>query len=450
VYCRIGVAQVLPVALALLPLAYLIRMCVLRYVDVPLWDAWEMVPRLDHLYAGSLTLRDLWGQHNEHRPMVAIALMLALARLTRWNTNWEIVVTVLLTTSIFAAFAAFVRRAWRSHGGAPLWLLPAISLLVFSPVQWENLMWGFPMHIIMCALATLLAADSVAFLGVRQRGLGRALVCAVWATYSFASGLLLWPVLAVGIAVVGGPRRRSRLVLWAAAAAITYATYFYDYHRPPQPSMLGNFASLHAIRIFGTYALTYLGSPIAGFDPRIAAAAGAVGLAAFAALAVRLRHLREDPAYLFPILVGLQTLVTALVSAMGRAWMGADQALASRYTTLSIPMWCALACLSVLWRSAAPADLRGRALTAVTVSLLVATLASAFATERDGVHIVAGRSETLRFARRGLITGRSDALLGLLYPNVPVLRERRATLMRLRLSVFRPSDRPTYPLPGEP
>jgi hypothetical protein len=66
------------------------------------------------------------------------------------------------------------------------------------------------------------------------------------------------------------------------------------------------------------------------------------------------------------------------------------------------------------------------------------------------VHIVAGRSETLRFARRGLITGRSDALLGLLYPNVPVLRERRATLMRLRLSVFRPSDRPTYPLPGEP
>jgi hypothetical protein len=84
------------------------------------------------------------------------------------------------------------------------------------------------------------------------------------------------------------------------------------------------------------------------------------------------------------------------------------------------------------------------------VSVALATLGSAWISGRYGEVNMAGRAETLTFARRGLITGRSDALLLLLFPDVAVIRERRATLLRLHLSVFRPSTRPTYPVPGAP
>src|SRR5262245_66262055 len=92
VYPKSRIIDALAALLALLPLAYLVRMCIVHFVDVPFWDQWELVPRLDHLYAGTLTVADLWGQNNEHRPLFPIATMLALARLSGWSTGWEVAV----------------------------------------------------------------------------------------------------------------------------------------------------------------------------------------------------------------------------------------------------------------------------------------------------------------------------------------------------------------------
>jgi hypothetical protein len=438
VYLNSAVLDACAVMLALVPFAYLVRMCVLRAVDVPVWDAFEMVPRLDHLYSGTLTFTDLWGQHTQNRPLIPVAVMLSLARLTRWNTNWEIPVNVIVGAGIFGVFWASLRAAWHAHGGTPRWLLPLVSVLVFSPVQWENWVWGFQMGFLMCVLATLLASYLIATSSSRG-GFAGAIACAVCATYCFSGGLAAWPVLAIGIVLAGGPHRTGRLALWLAAAAITYASYFYDFHLPPQPSMASNFASFAAARAFVVYVVTCLGYPVVTYDRVVAAAAGMAVLSAFAALAFRLRALRQDGAYLFPLLAGGQAIATAIMCALGRAGMNIDLALSSRYTTFTLPLWCAVAALAVLWRRSRP-EPRVPILTAVTVSLLLVMLASAVASTREVVYIVAGRSEMLRFARRGLISGRSNTLLLLLYPNVDVIRERRAVLERLRISVFRPKE----------
>src|SRR5262249_28033825 len=100
VYPKLRASHALVALLALVPFAYLVRICVLLTIDVPLSDAWAMVPRLDHLYSGRLTFDDFWAQHNEHRPAVPIAVMLAVARLTRWDARWEIVVNLAVGVAI--------------------------------------------------------------------------------------------------------------------------------------------------------------------------------------------------------------------------------------------------------------------------------------------------------------------------------------------------------------
>src|SRR5262245_14310192 len=403
VYRNRRVSSTLAALLALLPFVFLVQMCVRLYVDVPFFDQWGMVQRLDHLASGTLTIADFWGQHSEHRPLVPIVVMLVLARLTRWNIAWEIAFNLGLAASIFGLFSAYVTTAWRDRGVAPLWLLPVVSLLVFSPVQWENWLWGWQMTVLMCAAASVLGAYLIAS-GVQGRGaFAAALACGVCATYSFASGLVYWVSQPAGLWMGGGARRRARLGVWTVVAAVTMASFFYHFERPAQPSMLSNFASLDACRRYVLYVLAYLGAPIASATATRAATAGAAVMAVFVALAIRLRNVRTEKVFLFPFLVGLQALGTAAVSGLGRAWMGVEQALSSRYTTLAVLLWCATLCLFALWRSTWRADVPARALTLVAASLLLVTLAEAVATARVALQQAAGRSTSLKFARNGLI-----------------------------------------------
>lgn len=449
VYPKLRASHVLAALITLVPFAYLVRMVMLRYVDVPLWDSWEMVPRLQHMYSGSLTFTDFWGQHNEHRPFVPVAILLLLARFSDWDMRWEAVLNIVLSVGIFAVYAAYLRTAWRTRGGAPVWMVPVFSLLLFSPVQWENFLWGWQAQLLLCALVTALGAYLISC-GPQRGALGGAIACGVCASYSFGSGLFFWPSQTVGVWLSGGPRRLARLAIWICAATLTIASYLYHFQRPGQPPMLSNFTSIAAFRAYALYVLTQLGNPIAGFDPGVAPLAGAAVLAVFAALVVKLRAFRTESIYLFPLLVGLQTLATSVMSGTGRAWMGVDQAQSSRYTTLTLPLWCAATALAALWRATvaeARPERRG-VVTAVTAVLIVAMLTTGFKATRPAVGTAAGRSEWIRYLRRGLLTGKSDVLMTQIYPVLEVIRARRAVVMQLHLTVFRPSAQPSYPLPG--
>ncbi len=53
--------------LALIPLGFVIYYAAKYMVDVPFWDQWKLVPLLEKSYEGTLSLKDLWSQHNLHR-----------------------------------------------------------------------------------------------------------------------------------------------------------------------------------------------------------------------------------------------------------------------------------------------------------------------------------------------------------------------------------------------
>ena len=87
-------------------------------VDVPFWDQWELVPRLQHLYAGTITLDDLWQQHNEHRKVFPILWMLVLAGLSDWNVHLEIATNVALGAGMFLIYARYLATAWTGRGSS--------------------------------------------------------------------------------------------------------------------------------------------------------------------------------------------------------------------------------------------------------------------------------------------------------------------------------------------
>lgn len=417
------------VALAVLPLAYLVWFCMNLSVDVPFYDQWELVPKLDKAFQGTLTLRDLWEQHNEHRPMIPIALMVLLARISGWNIHAEVAVNVLLGIGILLVYVAHLRHLRQ----VPWWALPVLSVLTFSTAQWENWLWGWQIQILMGTLASVAGAYFLSRDRAGAATFAAALICGIVATYSFASGLAYWVVGPVALLLNPRHRTRARVLLWVLVGGLTIATYFYDYHAAPgHPSLWGNFTSLSRLSDFGLYIANYLGGSV-GINRRLTSVT--FGLCAAAAFALLLRLLwqrRHQPEVLFPVLMALQVAGAAVLSSLGRSGMGVDQALASRYTTLSAPLWIAV--LLMTMNVAGAGNLfRRYAAAAVAAFIVVASLA----TGRVGGQSAQLRSDFLRPARIALRDNPEAHMMLRVYPAASVVLDRRPVLERWGLSVFR-------------
>jgi hypothetical protein len=183
--------------------------------------------------------------------------------------------------------------------------------------------------------------------------------------------------------------------------------------------------------------MKYVGAPVAAYESVLAALAGIGITGLFMILAWRLRARWREPAILFPLLAGLLVIGVAAISALGRAGFGTNQALASRYGTISVHLWCAAAVLAVEWLRSEAGDARQSAWQPAVVAVTIAILASTTFNGLQASRLAAARSDSLRFGRRGLLSGRSEALLLRLYPEVATIQQRRVILQTLGLSVFR-------------
>src|ERR1700730_10878065 len=136
----------LPVAVAALVVALpflLVAALVFRYaVNVPYWDEWEFASILQAYRNGTLGIGDFWAQHNEHRIFFPNLAMFGLAMLSHWDTRVLMAFSLLVAAASFGLLFGLLRRTIR--GLWPLALTAAlVSLVFFSPVQWENWLWGW-------------------------------------------------------------------------------------------------------------------------------------------------------------------------------------------------------------------------------------------------------------------------------------------------------------------
>ena len=131
-------------------------------VDMPWGDQWDSTRLLlEKMRAGTLGFADFFAFHNEHRIFFPRLLTLGLAKLTHWNVRAELLmIWILVCVCSLNLWRVAQISGWR-NSGVRHWLLLGTNVLLFSPLQWENLLWGFQIGFIL-PLATMTACLWVA------------------------------------------------------------------------------------------------------------------------------------------------------------------------------------------------------------------------------------------------------------------------------------------------
>jgi hypothetical protein len=247
------------VVLIVLPAAGAATMVARYGIDVPYYDQWVVIaPLLASQATGGPAFSALLSAHNEHRPFFPRVIFLTLAYLTNWNVKYEMVLTWLAVCATSAGLWALQRRTLheltpRSRTG----LMIAANVFLFCPIQFESLLWGFQLSVVLPATATVLA---VAAASGRWREDIRGAVCGLLAlvsTLSTGNGVLTWcvtwPALAMAPTV---SQRHRRLALWLfpLAGGIVIGAYLHGYHllsgRLPDAVLVNAIGAIHFLVVF--------------------------------------------------------------------------------------------------------------------------------------------------------------------------------------------------------
>ena len=424
--------------LALVALAALVAYDFVRTfgVDVPAMDEWALVRLFALWKQGTLAFADLWQQHNEHRVLFPKVVMLLFADATAFNSKQLMYGSWLGLT---VAASLLLADGVRQRGGRALLELAPVAWLLLSLRQWENLLWAWQIQIVMCVLGVI--ATTLALARVPSgRWMGAGMASAVLASFSFANGILIWPA---GLVQLLAARRFQPARVWSVAGAATITCYLVGWERPsyhPSPAYV-----LQHLGVATRYLLGSIGGALfAEFD--VAVVAGVVLLVLLAALGV-LRLLGKIRIAPGPLALVSFSLASSVMLMFGRAAFGPEQAMASRYSTITVLAWAGA------WMIGVEAMRRHGAGTFVAGALL-GTIALGLGVT-DGVARGVARQmrqnheEDVAILRS--FPNQPDEALLRLFPDAGWIRRWAPTLEEYHVSVFRqvaPAPSKATPSPG--
>ncbi|HLZ15022.1 MAG TPA: hypothetical protein VKQ34_03445 [Candidatus Saccharimonadales bacterium] len=420
-----------------LPLLLLIGLLFHFTVNVPFWDQWELVPLLQKWGTHTLGFADFFAQHNEHRIFFPRIVMFTLAKLTHWNTLFEVTFSLLVAITAFVflykILAQTIAHRWVRLGTALL-----VSAIFFSPLGWENWLWGWQMQWFLDIAGLIIAVWA---LGVWQtaspyKRMTVGALAAIIATYSLASGFFVWIVCLP--LVFFDKKLRPLLLTWMALGAAAIAAYYVGYHDPggqPAKSLF-----LHQPHLFIHYFLVYIGRPIIpDFLVSVPIALLLLGVAALALVHVWRRYRSQLTGSLLPWLcLATYALMSAFSTSVSRLGYGVEQAYSSRYTTLSnffiigmLVVVAKLIELSLGGRKEQRVGVRGAYLVAVSLAAILVLVNCG-----KGYEQMKLQSIHLHKVQHCLQTVRTeqDPCLLLAYPNQQIAWDRLQYLRRLHYS----------------
>jgi hypothetical protein len=418
----------------LAPPVVLLYLIFIYGLNVPVWDQWDFVPLLEKLYSGKIAFSQLWAQHNEHRLFFPKIIMLIMAYITHWDIRYELYANVALA----GAALLFLYSLWRKsiRGPVPLFLLAILSMIIFSPAQWENWTWGWTIQIWLSVWATV--ASIWAMQKERLKGLILAIASAIVASYSFNNGILTWIVLLL-MAIQQRRSKREIMILLSASTGVI-AAYYYSYRIPAHHLSFLHFI-LHPLE-FLRYVLAYLGLPLGGGDMNLSAVFGiAITIIALMALNDIRRYSRDEMKKLLPWLaLALYAFLSACATAVGRLEFG----LSSRYITISNMFLISGLAIVVSWlkfhieNHDHLARISGPFFKFASVLCLAGYALSFF----QGYLEMGDRYERLKTGMSAIrkVETASDEQLELLYPQADIIRKRVPILRAWRLSLFKDSE----------
>jgi hypothetical protein len=344
---RDSITRLLHISLALCAIApaLFILSLILRYgVDVPYVDEWSLAPLYAKAHAHTLAWVDLFEQHNEHRYIFPKLLLILFAFLAHGNLRAEMIFSLLLCCASSAVLWWHLKRTVAGTNGKRLFVLVLLNLVLFSPVQAENWVWGFQFTVFLVQLLVLLGVAVATSRHRLPQKFALSVVIAALATFSFGNGFILWVItFPVALASEDRPGKAARwrwLGAWAAVFLAAGLLYFIGYSRPAHHPP---FAASSAVWDYYVYVACFLGAHLASAAREggvvLPMAIGSGLLLLYAGLA-GVTLLARDPALrrgLLPwIAMGGFAIISAAMASLTRIGFGVNQGLDSRYTTFSL------------------------------------------------------------------------------------------------------------------
>ena len=326
--------------LAIFP-ALILGWLVWRYgVNLPVWDEWN-VPGVAIVQSVTeqITWQDWIHQHNESRKLFPRLLFVSLARLTNWNIKYEMLVSFLLACSIsFNVYHLSKITLNCSPRKRSVYLLLA-NLLIFSPMQWDNWLWGLqaitfvPIASITASVAIIFSRNSL-FIKFVSSG-----ILATIATFSFANGLLSWIVIFPALIWFGqGKKQTTQIVAgWLLLFVLNLTVYFHGYVKAETtPSFLEVF--VNPFRTIA-YFVSFIGSPLGLETLQINLFFGSIVIIMLCFCCYYFWRNQQNYQLLnrtFPwLLICSYTVGSGILTTVGRVGYGVEQSLESRYITFS-------------------------------------------------------------------------------------------------------------------
>lgn len=179
---------------------------------IPFWDEWDVQGQklFRPLLAGTLTLQDIIGPHNEHRPAAGrLVWLLGFTSAGYWDTVWMMLLSVLIRAATFFCLA---RSLVMGLNGWRFLLAAGTVLALFAlPFGWENALWGMQsatyLLLFFGVAANLCLAGSAALSGRWVLGT----LLAIGSYFCMASGAItLVPAILVAVLRFARGERRSR------------------------------------------------------------------------------------------------------------------------------------------------------------------------------------------------------------------------------------------------
>lgn len=317
---------------SIVPAAVALRIQVKHWINIPIWDEWDTPGGALLQYAHhNLTWATLFAQHNEHRPVFPRLVNLVIASVAGWDARQGMVLGFLCAAvaSGFVLRYLCLRSAVIGRGVLFVWLI--VNLLLFAPSEYENFLTSLAFYIFIPALCLFGCIE----VNLSQWNLPAKVatnsLLALIATYSFAHGIILWP-LAIPIPNKNEPgNSRRRLVLigcyaaYGLSAIVSVACYFWRYAWPQAAPPSAKINQLPQIIDFVT---VWLGGVLRSdtVPPRLPGIL--VGMLLCAAMALSLvfvyRNRTSWRTYYPWFILTAFSLGTGLLIAIGRVNIGVD------------------------------------------------------------------------------------------------------------------------------
>jgi hypothetical protein len=326
-------------------------------VDLPFWDQWDgTAPLFEKMAAGTLGFADFFAQHNEHRILFPRLIFFGLGRLTHWNMRAELFVVWFLALVCLLNIWQMTRRSCRKDSS--FWLLFSSSVLLFSPLSFENFLWGFQIGFVL-PLACVTACIWVAPYVRHPLNFMFAIVLCTICTFSIASGLTSW-LLITPLLVLAQERStvsRKWWAIWICAFLVEVCAYFHGYEKPARPAPL--WWPLRYPISAGEYVLVFLGNPFTfgtNLPPLpLGIALGGLLVLLLLICAIYLWRKRDDRILLAEglpwLMLAMVAVSAAILTMIGRLGFGPMQARVSRYVAFAVMLPIALLALTPLVRS---------------------------------------------------------------------------------------------------